>query len=1263
MDKMECRDDAEDDVLDAADTNAATENTTTTAKRRNIKLPKKKRKFVRAKHGLSSSISKRQRNGAAAAGDDVQPNIDRAAGDDNIATPSPTNKQQQRYTSQDVQKAEKKAAGYFKECEKVQNKLTAEEAKNYQLQQQVLQLQQQLRNERIMHKSEVKKTIDDQKQLKQQLLNEREAHKRNLENTIASHTAELNKQTKLYIAQQNRYKTKLSSTIDHSNDKERKAEEDCKAARVNADTVKKKAAEEVLASRKDSARVIQKERENTARVQKRLEERYRDKLMVLTELVTTVSKESPINERSRTNDEDIDEINEDVGMIDNSVTERELQQSKARVEELEAENATLQQYKPQIIQKIWIRNKNGKRGGALAWPHHVLLMIMEQLSNRTPPSCIASNILSTTAAIMPSAVDNIVKQLPTTRFVRSVRSILVVTTKTLAAYVVAKLPNFQQIFTDGTSRRQHELINVLIGYTTDDGIKTVTLDNMILAADKKSISTAKAIMNAMDNAQQLLRGWIDVTKEMYPGDDIVSSIPLPDDASFLKLRNGFITTDTCSQAKNVRRDLILAIKELAREKGDDTDEFEMHELDCWNHLRNLWIEHAVKALEKEVKLLLAEDLVDIPSIYRVDIDINHILRGVDKEFAVTANYPKGHGMVFQHWMETFHPGALLFPTARMLGGTRQDAVTEGSLPLYMNRHFYLEFLHLRLCAGSGEGNILQTNLFLVLSCIEMVAVLRVLSIVHVSIVMPMRFLCGKCHELNGFSVSRLPEVLDLLYDASAKIADDGKLLLDEDHIMSIFKSVENDVPEFKSYMQHILQEKKMHVVGDRRKDSTKIGMEDVRTELFAPIRIQNRQTSRNARKFAETFAASILDTLSNPKMTTKDYLSAADGKYSMRNQSEARVAASTQLCGTNDPSEGGHAASTAALKTSGTIRLDHAGAEGQSRANNDFGRGHEQLIDRRKKDDSDSNNNVLGTFHELAEKLQRSLLVFAQREKDNCRKQFDALLEEQKRSAREREEVALRNKLDREQTQHITNTYLLEEYDKPRCWRTIAEAEEQYKALGNKTAQMKEVKNQILIRYLGCGWVDAYHPWSKGNHTYTHDELFEHLKRKVIPLSETKTVPNSPPVTLPDLPEAAKLSLGQLTHDRVSLENRALDGEEDFKEKARAKRDQLEASGHGSKYEEWQRRSMPAIESLKDFQIEFLFDVSYDDETCGGSELVWMNGVVTEIVSSKKNKVKIKWEEKWLTEGESSESEQVLLKSMWNHKQAKAGAWREHFTE
>eukprot|EP00986_Skeletonema_menzelii_P012319 scaffold6743_cov80-Skeletonema_menzelii.AAC.1 len=195
----------------------------------------------------------------------------------------------------------------------------------------------------------------------------------------------------------------------------------------------------------------------------------------------------------------------------------------------------------------------------------------------------------------------------------------------------------------------------------------------------------------------------------------------------------------------------------------------------------------------------------------------------------------------------------------------------------------------------------------------------------------------------------MPKALDILYDGLQKISADGSKLLDEDFAMEIFKSLESDVPQFKDYMTHIHEQKEMYVVGDRTKESRKVEMEDVRMELFTPTRTMNRQTTRYAHKYAEIFASGMLDVLTNQKMTTSDYLSAADGKYSTLNQSEARAAASEKLAATNDASEAGHAASTAALKTCGTIRLDHAGAEGQSRANNDFGRGHKLLVASRKK--------------------------------------------------------------------------------------------------------------------------------------------------------------------------------------------------------------------------------------------------------------------------------------------------------------------------
>ncbi len=212
---------------------------------------------------------------------------------------------------------------------------------------------------------------------------------------------------------------------------------------------------------------------------------------------------------------------------------------------------------------------------------------------------------------------------------------------------------------------------------------------------------------------------------------------------------------------------------------------------------------------------------------------------------------------------------------------------------------------------------------------------------------------------------------------------------------------------------------------------------------------------------------------------------------------------------------------------------------------------------------------------------------------------------------------------------------------------------------------MKEVRNQILIRYLGLGWDKAYHPWSKQGREYTHAELFQHLITTVIPLSQTEIVPESPPLKLPQLPPSAKLGLGQMTHNRVSLENKALDGADEFKEQDRRERERLESSGQGCRYEEWQQSTMPKIDaSFIDFEVEFLFNVKYDNSNDDNeSELVWMSGKVTEIVNEKKNKVKIRWNEKWLTEGEDPESVQVLMKSLWNPKQARAGAWRQYFVD
>eukprot|EP00957_Ditylum_brightwellii_P012127 915698-Ditylum_brightwellii.AAC.1 len=72
-----------------------------------------------------------------------------------------------------------------------------------------------------------------------------------------------------------------------------------------------------------------------------------------------------------------------------------------------------------------------------------------------------------------------------------------------------------------------------------------------------------------------------------------------------------------------------------------------------------------------------------------------LLRAVDKEFSLCANYPKGHGDLFYEWIEHNRPGVLLLHVERA-SGSRQDLAVEGAGAVYWNHRFWVEFLDERL---------------------------------------------------------------------------------------------------------------------------------------------------------------------------------------------------------------------------------------------------------------------------------------------------------------------------------------------------------------------------------------------------------------------------------------------------------------------------------------------------------------------------------------------------------------------------------------
>ena len=130
--------------------------------------------------------------------------------------------------------------------------------------------------------------------------------------------------------------------------------------------------------------------------------------------------------------------------------------------------------------------------------------------------------------------------------------------------------------------------------------------------------------------------------------------------------------------------------------------------------------------------ILACDLEAIEGRYRVSTMMYTVLSSIYKAFILPENYPKEHGDLFKHWIKKYHPGGLLVPAART-SGSRQDLDAEGAPAVYWNIRYYVPFLD--QCLEASKDNILQENLFYILTSEEMIALTCVFAIFHLTVFM------------------------------------------------------------------------------------------------------------------------------------------------------------------------------------------------------------------------------------------------------------------------------------------------------------------------------------------------------------------------------------------------------------------------------------------------------------------------------------------------------------------------------------------------
>ena len=340
--------------------------------------------------------------------------------------------------------------------------------------------------------------------------------------------------------------------------------------------------------------------------------------------------------------------------------------------------------------------------------------------------------------------------------------------------------------------------------------------------------------------------------------------------------------------------------------------------------------------------------------------------------------------------------------------------------------------------------------------------------------------------------------------------------------------------------------------------------------LFYTTEKQNIQTNDLCSTLAAGLASCLILELEDPRKANSDYLSIKGGKYSWAEVSDAEKDTCLGLKALHDPSKSVFSTFTEALSTAGRVGLDGAARQGQERFNNDMGCAHEYMVTGRKRKGKREDNPVIGLFHRLPEELTDSLIVTVRHAKATQR-DFNRKLRMQEEKFEQKEKLAKEKKLKASKQDFMNASYLHRQYTSPCCSRTVAKAMREFDQLKTNAARYRYLKEQILIRYVGLGWEEAYHPWSKGGYIYTPNELLRHFTMVVIPLQRTKSVPEHPPINLPTRPFL--LTLGTKASDIVDMDSQSTQQNAQFRMDAYRERELLEEEGIGDQLSELQQIS------------------------------------------------------------------------------------------
>ncbi len=229
-----------------------------------------------------------------------------------------------------------------------------------------------------------------------------------------------------------------------------------------------------------------------------------------------------------------------------------------------------------------------------------------------------------------------------------------------------------------------------------------------------------------------------------------------------------------------------------------------------------------------------------------------------------------------------------------------------------------------------SDNLLQRSLFIVLGSMEMIAQLRVASILHLVVVIPMRWLAENTHKLSEYGLGErsMGRAITFLHIAFVDVQGDGALMLDENFIMNIFSPLYEEILPLKEYLNYHFEEKEGNVIGSHKQMEHVLAINQAMAELFFPQKMENYQTTQFCKELAVGVATTLLTKLIDTRKSTHNYIN--NGLLAFNNLSLAEKEASLGMRANNDPSEGNFATFTNVLCNSGRISIDSAAGIGQA---------------------------------------------------------------------------------------------------------------------------------------------------------------------------------------------------------------------------------------------------------------------------------------------------------------------------------------------